>query len=533
MAQIYRPTFYVDPATGKRVTKSFPGAARRKSKTWHVRYYTSDGQRHHAKGYTDRKATEALAANLERRAARLAEGLTDPLDAHAKRPLAEHAEDFRRCLEAKRNTSDYVERIAFRLSAVLDGCRFIHIGDVQPSAVLSFLADLRAGGKGLKTANDYLAAVKGFTRWLWRDKRTALDPLAGMPRLAAKGDPDIRHARRDLEGEELRRLLDPAATSPKTIRRRTGPDRYHLYLLAAATGFRAAELASLQPEAFDLGGDLPTVTVESTCAKNRKEAAQPLPADVAEVFRALLADKPAGKLIWPGRWHKKAFTLIEADLLTARQAWLGEAEDALERERREQSDFLSYCDAEGRYADFHCLRHTFISAVGKTGASPKVHQELARHSSYAMTGRYTHARLHDLAATVAGMPSLIPPAPSSTTAAATGTDGKSADRVCPNLCPQVAKTADFGRQTETDGTAPSPKENPGKQAVFAVFQGSKQEGQNVEARGIEPRSRGTSASASTCVACLFSTARPCDPPPRSPCRPPTSRVAPALTSCEV
>jgi integrase len=61
---------------------------------------------------------------------------------------------------------------------------------------------------------------------------------------------------------ELRRLLDAAATSPKTIRRRTGPDRYHLYLLAAATGFRAGELASLQPEAFDLGGDLPTVTVE-------------------------------------------------------------------------------------------------------------------------------------------------------------------------------------------------------------------------------------------------------------------------------
>jgi site-specific recombinase XerC len=138
----------------------------------------------------------------------LAEGLADPLDAHAKRPLAEHAEDFRRYLQAKGNTADYVDRTTFRLTALLDGCRFVLVGDVQPSAVLSFLVDLRVGGKGLKTANDYLAAVKGFTRWLWRDKRTALDPLAGMPRLAAKGDLDFRHARRDLEGEELRRLLE-------------------------------------------------------------------------------------------------------------------------------------------------------------------------------------------------------------------------------------------------------------------------------------------------------------------------------------
>ena len=51
-------------------------------------------------------------------------------------------------------------------------------------------------GKSVKTANDYLAAVKGFTRWLWRDKRSVLDPLAGLSKLA-NGETDIRHARRD------------------------------------------------------------------------------------------------------------------------------------------------------------------------------------------------------------------------------------------------------------------------------------------------------------------------------------------------
>src|SRR6202023_441480 len=43
---------------------------------------------------------------------------------------------------------------------------------------------------------------------------------------------------------------------------------------------------------------------------------------------------------------------------------------------------------------------------------------------YAMTGRYTHARLHDLAATVASLPPLVPPPSASEAVAATGTEGK-------------------------------------------------------------------------------------------------------------
>ena len=79
---------------------------------------------------------------------------------------------------------------------VLDTCRFVKIADVQPSAVQECLAGLRRDGKSIKTANDYLDAVKGFTRWLWRDRRTAVDPLAGLSKLANR-ETDIRHARRD------------------------------------------------------------------------------------------------------------------------------------------------------------------------------------------------------------------------------------------------------------------------------------------------------------------------------------------------
>jgi hypothetical protein len=67
----------------------------------------------------------------------------DPTEEHAKRPLAEHAEDFRCYLTAKGNTADYVQLTTFRLTAALDACRFVRIGDGQASAVVSFLAELR------------------------------------------------------------------------------------------------------------------------------------------------------------------------------------------------------------------------------------------------------------------------------------------------------------------------------------------------------------------------------------------------------
>jgi integrase len=506
MAEVFRPVYYADPATGKAVKKSFPGAVKHRSPTWWIRYYTPDGQRHKVKGYPDKKATETKAAELERRGIRLAAGIVDPTEEYAKKPLADHAEDFRRYLTAKGNTASYVQLVLFRLTAVLDGCHFIRIADVQTSTVLSFISELRDGDKSLKTVNEYLAAVKSFTRWLWRDRRVAVDPLAGLPRLAGKGEADIRHARRDFSSDELRRLLETARRSPKSIRCLPGIDRYFLYLTACATGFRAGELASMTPESFDLDGDRATVRVASSCTKNRREAIQPLPADVAKLLADYLRDKPSGAFVWPGKWAVgKAVFMIRADLKTARETWLSEALDDRQREERKQSGFLAYCDSQGRYTDFHALRHSYITMVGKMGVSPREHQDLARHSTYSMTARYTHSRAYDLAAAVQGLP--IPtdsPERTADTLAATGTDGK---YLGPFLGPKTACLSDKLRQPETIHRGRSSKENPEKQAVLAAFRGSDKGTSKMEAAGIEPASRGTSAPASTCVASLFRAAK--------------------------
>src|SRR5947209_3999988 len=57
------------------------------SAKWYVEYRDASGVVQRKPGYTDRKATEQLAAKLERHAARQAEGLLDPFEEHRKRPL--------------------------------------------------------------------------------------------------------------------------------------------------------------------------------------------------------------------------------------------------------------------------------------------------------------------------------------------------------------------------------------------------------------------------------------------------------------
>jgi hypothetical protein len=76
----------------------------RPSKCWYFKYRDRYGTLRRAKGYTDLKATEQLAAEMERKIARQRAGLIDPAEEHARRPLADHLADYGRHLEAKGDT---------------------------------------------------------------------------------------------------------------------------------------------------------------------------------------------------------------------------------------------------------------------------------------------------------------------------------------------------------------------------------------------------------------------------------------------
>ena len=133
----------------------------------------------------------------------------------------------------------------------------------------------------LRSIHHYTRAVKGFSRWLWRDGRAREDTLAHLT--SQNPDADRRRIRRALEPEELVKAIRAAEQGPVVLKT-TGPDRAMLYQLAMGTGFRANELRTLTPEAFDLAGDQPTITVKAAYSKRRRDDVQPIQPELATPY---------------------------------------------------------------------------------------------------------------------------------------------------------------------------------------------------------------------------------------------------------
>jgi integrase len=277
-----------------------------------------------------------------------------------------------------------------------------------PKATVEALRSLRTRGRSIKTSNLYLDAMKQFVAWLVQDRRMPDNPLAHLSGGNVKLD--RRHDRRTLTADELRSAIQAAGLSDRVFRGVTGADRAMLYSVACASGFRAAELASLCPDAFALDGEPPTVTLAAEHAKNGRTAVQPLPAGIVEALRDYLAGRPADQPIWPGTWPKKAAEMISLDLDAAGIPYVVEGTDG------------------PLYADFHSLRHSFIALLDRSGATLKEAMQLARHSDPKLTmAVYGRAHLHDLGEAVGRLPGLLIGLPVADAAlAATATEGEPA-----------------------------------------------------------------------------------------------------------
>ena len=96
MAEVFRPAY---PSTGSGKTRHSSFGTRRNRRPGGFRYYTPDGKRHKVKGYRDKKATESHGRRAGTQGGiAWTPASSIPLDDHAKRPLAEHAGDYRRYL---------------------------------------------------------------------------------------------------------------------------------------------------------------------------------------------------------------------------------------------------------------------------------------------------------------------------------------------------------------------------------------------------------------------------------------------------
>ena len=119
-------------------------------------------------------------------------------------------------------------------------------------------------------------------------------------------------------------------------------------------------------------------------------------------------------------------------------------------------------DETGAVADFHALRHSFITALAQGGVHPKTAQDLARHSDINLTmNTYTHTKLERRRDALVALPNLDEPASDAEAARATGTDDESVFAVClakqslpkpiqPNQSRQLTEESD-GREAKQKG----------------------------------------------------------------------------------
>ncbi len=392
-----------------------------KDGVYRFNFTKADGKRTTGYGCTDLDATKRIQAKIEHDAYLARKGLVDPREqgfADAERkPIAEHISDWVAVMDARKVGAKHSRQMQKCIELIVETAKLTRVSELSPDTIQQTVSSLTASGKGLATLNRYIVSAKSFSAWLARGKRIREDALKSLEKYRA--ETDRKRRRRALSAADVALLVAAAERGP-VIRGMSGTDRAMLYRLAVGTGFRASELASLTRESFNLDTDRPTVTVQAGHSKHRREDVQPLPKQLADLLAPWLVAKPSGE---------RAFGMPASDN-TARML-----KDDLESAK------IEYLTSEG-VADFHSLRHTFITTLAMSGERVKVVQELARHSKPELTlNTYTHAGLHDLQGAVDRLP--VAPKPSkeseSVTLKATGTDGKAAgSRQTPAQCMQMS-----------------------------------------------------------------------------------------------
>ncbi len=339
----------------------------RKTSKWYVEYRDAGGMIKRVAGYTDRKATEQYASELERTAEHVRSGYKPKEHEQLGRPLPEHIEDFSQYLGSKGNTKDYVSQTVKRVRQVFDNCGYLFWSDITASQIMNCIAAINYRGKNLSTQtfNYYLQSVKQFCRWMVQDRRAGESPVEHLKKVTVVPTFERRAATPD----EVRILLEAAEAAPKHFGL-TGHERAMLYRFAAETGLRAKEIRTLRVSSFDFGDCV--VMTPAGYTKNKDKIAQPLRKETVpvleEFFRSKMPNAPAFKM--PSKYN--VARMLKADLLNTG---------------------IPYFDDLNRKFDFHSLRHTFITTL--RSAPTRVAQSLARHRSSKMTDRYTHIGLVD------------------------------------------------------------------------------------------------------------------------------------------
>lgn len=352
---------------------------RRYVEAWYAEWTDASGATRRKKVGKDKRAALAYLAKVEDAAMRERLGLAPAPSTDARQtPLDTLKTDYLAVLASKDTSAAYRQNVSDHLDRIFAGCSWYLFADMTPDSLLRYLASRRdEHDTGLATLNGYIRSAKGFAKWLAKQLRTT-SPLADVSPYPEAVD--RRRSKRILTDAEFALLIEAAERCPaRGDAAFAGPARAMLYRVAAYTGLRASELATLTPQHFTLDTSPPVVTVAARDAKGKREEPIPLPARLVPILREWFKDKNPTARLWPGRWAevRQQIQWIKRDVKRAG---------------------IAKTDARGRTVTFHSLKRRYVMGLIAAGAKPNELRRLARHRDIRTTlGYYTDENLPDLA----------------------------------------------------------------------------------------------------------------------------------------
>ena len=378
------------------------------------------------KAYTDKKSSDRLADKVQEllnlqgrplrnelsnwvknlrsdiRAELHALGLVSQTVVDAGRSLDEYLEDFRKHMASKERDPKNIKAVTGTLKAVFADCGFQTWSDIDPRVLKACLDDRRDSGKGIskRRYNGILGSVKFFCRVIAKqrgERHTPVDLMDGMD----NPQTDSRHPRRPLSVDDFRRFVEAAQAGPY-IYCMTGYERSLVYRFALETGLRSIDIRRLRVGDFNFAER--KITIEASRIKNKTESIVYLkPAMAAEVQQYCARKLPDAQVF---HLTDKTAKMVRFDL-------------------KNTDPEIPYIE-NGKYFDFHSIRHTSASLLGMNPDTPEaVRQKVMRHKTPEMTRHYTHTDEEQEREAINALPDMTLPSTQALEAVKTGTESLS------------------------------------------------------------------------------------------------------------
>ena len=261
---------------------------------------------------------------------------------------------------ASRNTIDGYSRDLNRYARFIEDRGILGIGAVETEDVIAFLSTLHGVGLAANSVNRSLAALRGFYRYLLREKKVDRSPMAHIA--LAKVWTRLPHV---LSREEMALLLaQPGDATAAEIR-----DAAMLELMYA-TGIRVSELIGLTVNSINW-----QVGYLTALGKGEKERIVPVGRTAYEAVKRY--QEAARPILLKGRESQRLFLNRAGKGLTRQGFW---------------KIVKRYAGKAGLDETIHphTFRHSFASHLLEGGADLRSVQIMLGHADISTTQVYTH-----------------------------------------------------------------------------------------------------------------------------------------------